>query len=141
MTQWNRRRFMGHLGVAAGSGLVAWNIFGSRGLLAQQSVAGIPDEIVNPVEVSGPEAEPILGKLPGQKRMYMLPHDAGEYHRVRAASPLTYVGKDRAAFPDHARPGRQLSASRTERSSLRRTESGRQRGHAPTGRWIAAHLL
>lgn len=82
MAHWNRRRFIGNLGVAAGSGFVAWNVFGSRGLLAQQSVADIPDEILNPVEVSGPEAEPILGKLPGQKRMYMLPNDAGEYHRV-----------------------------------------------------------
>ncbi len=45
MPRWNRRRFIGNLGAAAGSGLVAWNFFGSRGLLAQQSVAGIPDEI------------------------------------------------------------------------------------------------
>jgi len=82
MSEWNRRRFISNIGVAAGSGLVAWNIFGSRGLSAQQSVDGIPDEILNPIEVSGAEAEPILGKLPGQKRMYMLPNDAGEYHRI-----------------------------------------------------------
>jgi hypothetical protein len=70
------------VGVAAGSGLAAWNILPSCLLFAQQSAAGVPDEILNPVEVSGAEAEPILGKLPGQKRMYMLPNDAGEYHRV-----------------------------------------------------------
>ena len=82
MTHWNRRRFISNVGVAAGSGLVAWNIFGSRSLVAQQPAAAIPDEILNPVEVSGAEAEPVLGKLPGQKRMYVLPNDAGEYHRV-----------------------------------------------------------
>jgi hypothetical protein len=73
MVHWNRRRFISHVGVAAGSGPVAWNIFGSRGLSAQQSVAGLPDEILNPVEISGPDAEPILGKLPGQKRMLQSP--------------------------------------------------------------------
>lgn len=82
MTRWDRRRFINTVGIAAGGGLIGWNVVGSRGLFAQQSVAGIPDEILNPVEVSGPEAEPILGKPPGQKRMYMLPSDAGEHHRV-----------------------------------------------------------
>ena len=82
MADWNRRRFMTTVGVAAGSGLATWSILPSRSLFAQQPSAGIPDEILNPVEVSGAEAEPILGKLPGQKRMYMLPNDAGEYHRV-----------------------------------------------------------
>jgi quercetin 2,3-dioxygenase len=117
MTQWNRRTFIGNLGVGAGSGLVAWNFFGSRGLLAQQSVAAIPDEILNPVEVSGPDAEPILGKLPGQKRMYMLPNGAGEYHRVgshvmkRIARRedtgdvhelATFTGNSGAMMPRHA---------------------------------------
>jgi quercetin 2,3-dioxygenase len=51
-------------------------------VLAQEPLAGVPDEILNPVEVSGAEAEPVMGKLPGQKRMYVLPNDAGEYYRV-----------------------------------------------------------
>ena len=42
--------------IAAGSGLAGWNVFGSRGLLAQAPPAGVPDEILNPVEVSGAEA-------------------------------------------------------------------------------------
>ena len=48
----------------------------------RQQLAGVPDEILNPVEVSGAEAEPVMGKLPGQKRMYVLPTDAGEFHLV-----------------------------------------------------------
>ena len=82
MAQWDRRRFLSTAGIAAGSGLAGWNMFGSSGLLAQQPLAGVPDEILNPVEVSGAEAEPVMGKLPGAKRMYVLPNDAGEYHRV-----------------------------------------------------------
>jgi quercetin 2,3-dioxygenase len=82
MAQWDRRRFISTAGIAAGSGLVGWNMFGSSGARAQQPLAGVPDEILNPVEVSGAEAEPVMRKLPGQKRMYVLPNDAGEYHRV-----------------------------------------------------------
>ena len=81
MEDWNRRRFISTAAVAAGSGLAGWNVFGSHGLLAQ-APAGVPDEILNPVEVSGAEAQPVMGKLPGQKRMYVLPDNAGEYHRV-----------------------------------------------------------
>jgi quercetin 2,3-dioxygenase len=92
-------------------------MLGSRSLVAQQSVAGIPDEILNPVEVSGAEAEPILGRLPGQKRMYMLPNDAGEYHRVGSQvmkriarredtgdvhELATFAGNTGAAMPRHA---------------------------------------
>ena len=77
----------------------------------------MPDEILNPVEVSGAEAVPLIGKLPGQKRMYVLPADAGEYHRVgsqvmkRIARPedtgdvyelATFTGNTGAAMPRHA---------------------------------------
>jgi quercetin 2,3-dioxygenase len=82
MELWNRRRFISTATIAAGGGLAGWHGLGLNGLLAQSPLAGIPDEILNPVEVSGPEAVPVIGKLPGQKRMYVLPHDAGEYHRV-----------------------------------------------------------
>ena len=82
MAQWDRRRFISTAGIAAGSGLAGWNILGTRSLFAQQPPAGVPDEILNPVEVSGADAVPVVGKLPGQKRMYVLPNDAGEYHRV-----------------------------------------------------------
>ena len=77
MEEWNRRRFISTAAIAAGSGLAGWNVFGSRGLLAQAPPPGIPDEILNPVEVSGAEAVPVIGKLPGQKRMYVLPDNAG----------------------------------------------------------------
>ena len=100
----------------AGSGLAGWNLFGSSGLLAQQPLAGVPDEILNPVEVSGAEAEPVMGKLPGQKRMYVLPNDAGEYHRVGSQvmkriarredtgdvhELATFTGNTGAAMPRH----------------------------------------
>jgi quercetin 2,3-dioxygenase len=117
MGEWDRRRFLGTAAIAAGSGLVGWNVLGSRGLLAQTSLAGIPDEILNPVEVSGPEAVPVVGKLPGQKRMYVLPHDAGEYHRVGSQvmkriarredtgdvhELATFTGNTGASIPRHA---------------------------------------
>jgi quercetin 2,3-dioxygenase len=91
-------------------------MFGSSGLLAQQPLVGVPDEILNPVEVNGAEAEPVMGKLPGQKRMYVLPNDAGEYHRVgshvmkRIARRedtgdvhelATFTGNSGAAMPRH----------------------------------------
>jgi quercetin 2,3-dioxygenase len=117
MEEWDRRRFLGRAGIAAGSGLVGWNVFGSRGLLAQAPLAGIPDEILNPVEVSGAEAVPVIGKLPGEKRMYVLPNDAGEYHRVGSQvmkriarredtgdvhELATFTGNGGASMPGHA---------------------------------------
>ena len=117
MEEWDRRRFLGYAAIAAGSGLVGWNVFGSRGLLAQAPLAGIPDEILNPVEVSGAEAVPVMGKLPGEKRMYVLPNDAGEYHRVGSQlmkriarredtgdvhELATFTGNTGASMPRHA---------------------------------------
>jgi len=69
MAQWDRRRFISKAAVAAGSGLVGWTTFGTGSLLARPAPGGVPEEILNPVEVSGAEAEPVMGKLPGQKRM------------------------------------------------------------------------
>ena len=117
MEQWDRRRFLSTAGIAAGSGLAGWNMFGSFGVLAQQVPPGVPDEILNPVEVSGAEAEPVMGKLPGAKRMYVLPNDAGEYHRVGSQvmkriarredtgdvhELATFTGNTGAAMPRHA---------------------------------------
>jgi quercetin 2,3-dioxygenase len=117
MALWDRRRFIGNAAIAAGSGLVGWNLLGSRGLLAQDALSGIPDEILNPVEVSGAEAVPVIGKLPGQKRMYVLPNDAGEYHRVGSQvmrriarredtgdvhELATFTGNTGATIPRHA---------------------------------------
>ena len=65
MEQWDRRRFISTAAIAAGSGLAGWHGLGTRGLLAQAQLVGVPDEILNPVEVSGADAEPVMGKLPG----------------------------------------------------------------------------
>src|SRR5688572_29987617 len=120
MEHWNRRRFITTAAVAAGSGLAGWHAFGSRRLLAQAPLAGVPDEILNPVEVSGAEAVPVIGSLPGAKRMYVLPADAGEFHRVgsqvmkRIARPAetgdvhelaTFTGNTGATMPRHAHLG------------------------------------
>ena len=117
MGHWDRRRFISTAAIAAGGGLAGWHELGLRSLLAQAPLVGVPDEILNPVEVSGAEAEPIIGKLPGQKRMYVLPANAGEYHRVgsqvmkRIARPAdtgdvyelaTFTGNTGASMPRHA---------------------------------------
>ncbi len=116
MAQWDRRRFISTAAIAAGSGIAGWHGFGFRALLAQAQLQGVPDEILDPVEVSGAEAVPVLGKLPGQKRMYVLPADAGEFHRVgsqvmkriaRAADTgdvhelATFTGNTGASMPRH----------------------------------------
>ena len=73
MGHWDRRRFISTAAIAAGSGLAGWHELGLRSLLAQAPLVGVPDEILNPVEVSGPDAEAVMGQLPGRKRMYVLP--------------------------------------------------------------------
>ena len=82
MGHWNRRTFL-TTGLAAGAGVAGSQ---GRGLellaAALQGGASFPDEILNPVEVSGEEAVPIVGRLPGARRMYMLPNDQGEFHLV-----------------------------------------------------------
>ena len=116
MREWDRRRFISTAAIAAGGGFAGWHGLGSRSLFAQAPIAGVPDEILNPVEVSGAEAQPVIGKLPGQKRMYVLPANAGEFHRLgsqvmkriaRAADTgdvhelATFTGNAGAAMPRH----------------------------------------
>src|SRR5580658_2507100 len=73
-----RRSFIGAAGLTAGA---AW--VGVRsGLTGAAFGADAPDEVLNPVEVSGPEAVPVMGRLPGAKRMYVLPSGAGEHHLI-----------------------------------------------------------
>ena len=67
MGHWDRRRFISTAAIAAGSGLAGWHELGLRSLLAQAPLVGVPDEILNPVEVSGPDAEAVMGQLPGQQ--------------------------------------------------------------------------
>ena len=117
MAQWDRRRFISAAAMAAGGGLAGCHVQGASGLLAQEPPAGVPDEILNPVEVSGADAVPVMGKLPGQKRMYVLPNDAGEYHRVGSQvmrriarredtgdvhELATFTGNTGSAAPRHA---------------------------------------
>src|SRR6188472_2547708 len=86
MKDWNRRTFLNVAGLAAGSGLAGLAMGRSASLFAQaggaQGAALAPDIVLNPVEVTGADAVPIVGRLPGLKRMYMLPADQGEFHVI-----------------------------------------------------------
>ena len=81
MTDFNRRAFLGVAGLAAGAGVFGLDT-GVLGMWAEQQPPGFPDEILNPIEVSGEEAVPIIGRLPGARRMYVLPANVGEHHLV-----------------------------------------------------------
>ena len=82
MTRWDRRMFL-HTGLTAGAGLIGARIGGPFGLAAAgRQLPAFPEEILNPVEVSGDEAVPVVGRLPGARRMYVLPADQGEFHLV-----------------------------------------------------------
>src|ERR1700722_1148497 len=114
----DRRSLLKTGAIAAGAGVASWTL-GWRGVSAgaAQAPASIPDEILNPVEVSGPDAIPIIGKLPGARRMYVLPDGNGEYYRIgsfvmtRVARPIesgntyelaTFAGGSGATMPRHA---------------------------------------
>ena len=68
--RWNRRRFIATAGLALGSGYAGWRVTGSWQLFAQAPATSFPDEILNPVEVSGPEAEPVIGRLTGPRELF-----------------------------------------------------------------------
>lgn len=116
MTAWHRRRFISTAGLGFAAGIAGWRVFDGLAWAQQGPPTGVPDEILNPVEVSGDEAALVSGRLPGAKRLYMLPNDAGEFHRLgglvmkRVARPLdtggvyelmTFSGNADAAMPRH----------------------------------------
>jgi quercetin 2,3-dioxygenase len=116
MTRLRRRSFIGAAGLTAGAALAGWK----PSLLSTAFAADAPDEILNPVEVSGPEAVPIMGRLPGAKRMYVLPSGSGEYHLIggfamtRGARPADtgnvyelnfFAGRTGAVMPRHLHRG------------------------------------
>ena len=73
-----RRSLLQAAAIAAGAGIAGWTI-GGRGIdaWAGQAPPSVPDDVLNPVEVHGPEAVPIIGQLPGARRMYVLPDGQG----------------------------------------------------------------
>jgi quercetin 2,3-dioxygenase len=119
----NRRTFLNVAGLAAGSGLVGAASGGALDLFAQapaQSVSGIPDEILNPVEVNGAAAVPVMGRLPGERRMYVANITQGEQHLIggqvmsRVARSVetrgdhemvVFSGRTGATMPRHAHLG------------------------------------
>ncbi len=108
--QIGRRALIGSGLLAAGASTVG------LGRLAAQEEA-FPDEVLNPVEVSGRDAIPVIGRLPGAQRMYLLQDGQGEHHQIgrmtmtRIARPLetgggyelmTFRGPSGAEMPLHA---------------------------------------
>lgn len=100
------------LAVSGAGGLAGWKM--ERAWAAED--AAFPDEVLNPVEVSGADAVPVIGRLPGQQRMYMLPDGMGEHHLIgsqrmtRIATPretansyelATFAGSAGNAMPRH----------------------------------------
>ncbi len=127
----NRRQFLSMSAAVAAAGALAYKVGHPLNTLAAQQPFGppggfppqmgdpsdFPDDIVNPSEVTGPEAIPVLGRLPGARRMYMLPAGEGEKHligslvMVRVTRPLetanvfemaTFAGRTGAKMPSHA---------------------------------------
>jgi quercetin 2,3-dioxygenase len=101
-------------GVGAVSSAMGWQ--GRAMWAAAQTPSSAPDDVLNPVEVTGPDAVPIIGRLPGARRMYVLPDGQGEYHRVgpfvmtRITRPVesgatyeiaTFAGLTGSAMPRH----------------------------------------
>jgi quercetin 2,3-dioxygenase len=104
-----------------GSGAISWiSGWNFSSALAAQTPApangSYPDEILNPVEVHGADAIPVIGKLPGARRLYVLPDAKGEYHLLgsllmtRIARPqetggtyelATFAGVTGSAMPRH----------------------------------------
>src|SRR5580698_5030662 len=71
------------VGTGAISWVSDWNLGSAFGAQTPAPAnASYPDEILNPVEVHGADAVPIIGQLPGARRMYVLPDAKGEYHRL-----------------------------------------------------------
>ena len=114
----DRRSVLHAAAMAAGVGAASWATGGHRFVTwaAAQAPASAPDEVLNPVEVTGPDAVPIIGQLPGARRMYVLPDGKGEYHRVgpfvmtRTARPVetgntyeltTFAGATGSSMPLH----------------------------------------
>jgi quercetin 2,3-dioxygenase len=127
----DRRTFLSMTGLAATSGVVGLTFGCSRNPGATSSAPPVasappagqapprvdaPANVLDPVEVSGEEAVPIMGRLPGARRMYVLPSEAGEHHLVgafamtRAARPvdtanvyelLMFSGRTGASMPRH----------------------------------------
>jgi len=108
--------------MALGAGLVGARAAGVLDVFAQAptSAPAFPDEILNPVPATGPEAVPIMGRLPGARRMYVANITQGEHHLVggmvmsRVARPaetdgvsemMTFTGRTGATMPRHAHLG------------------------------------
>jgi quercetin 2,3-dioxygenase len=131
MSAWDRRQFLAYsAGVIAAAG--ALDTIGSRwtGARAANVPPDMPnsslapewlaDNVLHPVEVSGPDAEAIVGRLPGSRHLYLLPEGKGEYHRVggftvtRMARPIetggvyefmSFAGRAGAVMPAHLHRG------------------------------------
>ncbi len=113
----SRRSFLALAGMAAGTDPPRRQPARPfRSLRAGARAAFFSDEILNPVEVSGAAAEPTIGRLPGERRMYVMNITQGEHHLIgsqvmsRVARPvetggvhelMVFAGRSGAAMPRH----------------------------------------
>jgi quercetin 2,3-dioxygenase len=116
MSTWNRRDLLRCAGLAAAGGVLGVSARWPGEAWAGPQLPVAPEEILNPVEVSGAEAVPVIGQLPGSRRMYVLAANLGEHHTVgghvmtRIARPAdtagvyelaTFAGRTGATMPRH----------------------------------------
>ena len=139
MSELNRRRFLSIGAAAAGSSLIGFGAghpfaFGA----GQQRGTDVPDVILNPVEVSGAEAVPIIGRLPGARRMYVLSAGQGEFvgvgGHVLHAHGAPYRHRECLRAADVHRTAGRGHASAHAPGEPRRAARARRRRRARTGR-------
>src|ERR1700723_465137 len=113
----DRRLLLQTGGIAGSVGAASWATrWQGLWAWANQAPTSVPDDVLSPVEVSGPDAIPVIGELPGARRMYVLPDGKGEYHRIgsfvmtRITRPVesgntyeiaTFAGATGATMPRH----------------------------------------
>jgi hypothetical protein len=82
---WDRRQFLAHsAGVIATAGALRASAANASPNMPNSTLAPewLAENVLHPVEVSGPDAEAIVGPLPGSRHLYMLPEGKGESHRL-----------------------------------------------------------
>jgi quercetin 2,3-dioxygenase len=123
MNVWDRRKFLTHsAGVIAAAGVLDAKAANVLPNMPNSSLAPewLADNVLHPVEVSGPDAEAIIGRLPGSRHLYLLPEGKGEFHRLggftvtRMARPIetggvyefmSFAGRAGAVMPRHLHRG------------------------------------
>ena len=131
----SRRSFLTLAGLAAGTALFDVNRSGPFGPFAQEPAPpSFPDEILNPIEVSGEEAVPIIGRLPGAAPDVRAANiTQGEHHLIGQPGDVARcaAGRNRRRARDHDVRGphrRGDAAARTSQQPCGAARAGRRGG-------------